>query len=148
MKLKKNAKVEEKLICCFKSDRYLVNFDLSAPKYIKFELLTYRGTMVQRIYVMVMKNDAKFEEELSCCLKIDMMNLTHFNSSTQKSQNLPLNVLLFNKLYNVWAKKVQKIYVWWHWSLMQNFNENWLVLSKMLWGLWQFFTGWKVAISF
>ena len=101
MKLKKNAKVEEKLICCFKSDRYLVNFDLSAPKYINFELLKYRGTMVQRIYVMAMKNDAKFEEELSCCLKVDMMNLTHFNSSTQKSQNLPLNVLLFNKLYNV-----------------------------------------------
>ena len=34
---------------------------------------------------MAMKNDAKFEEELTCLSKIDMRNLTNFNPSTQKS---------------------------------------------------------------
>ena len=29
MSLKSNAKFEEKLICCFKNDKKLVNFDLS-----------------------------------------------------------------------------------------------------------------------
>ena len=29
MTLKSDAKFEEKLICCFKNDNYLVNFDLS-----------------------------------------------------------------------------------------------------------------------
>ena len=36
---------------------------------------------------MTMKNDAKFEKELTCRLKIDMKNLTDFQPSTQKSKN-------------------------------------------------------------
>ena len=32
--------------------------------------------------VMRMKNDAKFEEELTCQFKIDMSNLINFESST------------------------------------------------------------------
>ena len=35
--------------------------------------------------VMTMKNDSKFEEELTCQFKIDMRNLTNFDSSTQNS---------------------------------------------------------------
>ena len=38
---------------------------------------------------MTMKNDAKFEEELTC-FKIDMRNLTNFDPSTQKSKKFPL----------------------------------------------------------
>ena len=40
--------------------------------------------------VMTMKNDAKFEEESTCQFKIDMRNLTNFNSSTRKSQKFAL----------------------------------------------------------
>ena len=39
---------------------------------------------------MKMKNDAKFEEELSCRFKIDMRNLSNFDPSTQKSQTFAL----------------------------------------------------------
>ena len=35
---------------------------------------------------MTMKNDAKFEVELTCQFKIDMSNLTNFYLNTQKSQ--------------------------------------------------------------
>ena len=35
---------------------------------------------------MTLKNDAKFEGELTCCFKIDMKNLTNFDPSTQKSK--------------------------------------------------------------
>ena len=35
---------------------------------------------------MTMKNDAKFEEKLTCQFKIDIRNLTNFDSSTRKSQ--------------------------------------------------------------
>ena len=31
-------------------------------------------------------------------------------------------------------------YVWWHWILIENLKEKWLVLSKMTWGIWQIFT--------
>ena len=35
---------------------------------------------------MEMKNDAKFEEKLTCHFKIDMKNLTNLDLSTQKSK--------------------------------------------------------------
>ena len=36
----------------------------------------------EELYVIAMKNDAKFEEELTCHFKIDMRNLTNFDWST------------------------------------------------------------------
>ena len=33
-----------------------------------------------------MKNDEKFEEELTCCFKINIGNLTNFDLNTGKSQ--------------------------------------------------------------
>ena len=39
---------------------------------------------------MKMKNDAKLEKELNCEFKIDMKNLTDFDTSTQKSQKFAL----------------------------------------------------------
>ena len=44
----------------------------------------------EELCVMTMKNDAKFEEELTCQFKIDMRNLTNFDLSTRKSQNFEL----------------------------------------------------------
>ena len=44
----------------------------------------------EELSVMTMKNDAKFEEELTCQFKIDMRNLTNFDPSTQKSQKFAL----------------------------------------------------------
>ena len=38
MALKNDAKSEKKLICCFKNDKNLVNFDLSTRKIQKFAL--------------------------------------------------------------------------------------------------------------
>ena len=40
--------------------------------------------------VMAMKNDAKFEEELTCQLKIDLRNLTNFDPNAKKFQNFAL----------------------------------------------------------
>ena len=143
---------------------------------------------------MTMKNVQKFEEELTCQLKIDVRNLTNFHPSTRKSQklskvvnvwawnlqgscaswewemmqnlkrnwlfnskltwviwwilswalenleNLHFNGLLLTIVYNVWAKKVQRSYIWLHWRLRQKLKENWLVFSKMTWRIWQIFT--------
>ena len=40
--------------------------------------------------VMTMKNDAKFEEELTSQFKIDIRYLTKFGPSTRKSQKFAL----------------------------------------------------------
>ena len=55
------------------------------PKQKMYEL-KIRGELC----VMRMKNDAKFEEDLTCQFKIDMRNLTNFDPSTQKSQKFAL----------------------------------------------------------
>ena len=40
--------------------------------------------------VMTMKNNAKFEEELTCYFKTDITDLTNFDSSTRKSKKVAL----------------------------------------------------------
>ena len=39
---------------------------------------------------MTMKNNTKFEQELTCHLKIDIRNLTNSDSSPQKSKKFAL----------------------------------------------------------
>ena len=39
---------------------------------------------------MTLESDTKFEEELTYQFKIDMRNLTNFDTSTQKSQKFAL----------------------------------------------------------
>ena len=55
-------------------------------------------------------------------------------------QNLHFYLLLLCKVFNVWPKKVQRSYLSWHWRVMQNLKNNWLVIWKMTWGIWQIFT--------
>ena len=49
---------------------------------------------------MTLKINAKFEEKLICCFKIDN-NLVNFGLSTQNSQNVHFDWFFFGKLYNV-----------------------------------------------
>ena len=44
----------------------------------------------EELWVMAMKNNAKFEEELNFHFKTDMRNFTNFDSSTWKSKNIAL----------------------------------------------------------
>ena len=43
---------------------------------------------------MTMKNDAKFEEELTCQLKIGMRNLANFDLSPEKSEKFRVRIKL------------------------------------------------------
>ena len=58
-------------------------------KFKMYELKMYRG-----FCVMSMKNDTKFEEELTCQFKVDTKNLTNFDPSTRKSQKFTLRLVL------------------------------------------------------
>ena len=44
----------------------------------------------EKLNVMTMKNDAKFEKELICHFKIDMSNMTNFDQRTRKSKQFAL----------------------------------------------------------
>ena len=56
-----------------------------------------------------------------------------------KIWNLNFDELFLSKEHDLWAKKVRKGYISWHWRLMQNLKKNWLVIWKMVWGIWWIF---------
>ena len=57
---------------------------------------------------MTLKNDAKFEEKLTCCLENDMRNFANFHQSTQKCQNWNFNKILLSKVEHVSASNLQR----------------------------------------
>ena len=92
MTLKGEAKFEEKLTCGLESE-----YDKFPPEQFKVLTLGWWDPLIQskesmsskskeEECVMKMKNDGKFEEELTCHFKIDMRNFMNFDPSTWKSQ--------------------------------------------------------------
>ena len=89
--LKIDTKFEGKLIFASKNDmKNLANFHQSTFESLKcgtFIIQSRKHMSLKfagEICVMTVKNDSKFEEELTCQLKIDMKNLINFDLSTQK----------------------------------------------------------------
>ena len=60
-------------------------------------------------------------------------NLVNFLMNSRKSVILCLDGFLLSKPYKVWAKKVQKSYLTWHWRVIKGLEKNWLVVSNMTW---------------
>ena len=104
-----------------------------------YELKIYRGVMCYDIQEWS-KNSKRNWLVVSKMTWGIWRNLTQAPKSLN---NFHFNGLFLIKVYNAWAKKVQRSYVCRHWRLMQNLKENWPVLSKMTWGIWKIFTGWK-----
>ena len=93
MTLKSDAKFEEKLTCGLKNEtRNLANFDQSTRKCQNWDFdrkcMSLKST--EELCAMTMKNDTKFEKELTCNFKIDMRILTNFDPSTRKSKKFAL----------------------------------------------------------
>ena len=60
---------------------------------------------------MTLKDDEKLKGNLTRDMKNDIRNLINFHASSQKSENLQFNGLIFSKAYKVLDEKVQKNYV-------------------------------------
>ena len=84
---------------------------------------------------MALKSDAKFKEKLTCGFKYDIRNLVNFHPKFH------FDGVFLSKVYEVWAKKIQRIYLSWHWTAMQNLKKPDLVVSEMAWGI-----GWTLII--
>ena len=54
--------------------------------------------------------------------------------------NFHFKGLLLSKVYIIWDKKVQKVYLSWQWRVMQNLERNWRFVSKLTRGIRQIFT--------
>ena len=96
MTMKSDAKVEERLTFDWETDmRNMTNFYQSTWKSKKLGLWrvflfeSRKCTSLkftEKLCLMTIENDAKFEEESTCCFKIDMKDLTNFVPNTWKSQ--------------------------------------------------------------
>ena len=97
--LKSHAKFEGKLTCGLENDmRNFTNFHQATWK---FQKSYFHGILLPKVKnawtrnltrscVMTLKNDKKSEEELTCRIKIDIRNLTNFDSSNRKFQKFTL----------------------------------------------------------
>ena len=97
MILKSDAKFEEKLICCFKNDKDLVNFNLITQKVSKIctlfgsccaKYLTFDIKSTEELSFMTLRSHVKFEEKLACGSKNDMSNFVNFHQSLFESLNI------------------------------------------------------------
>ena len=80
------------------------------PLIRSWKIMSLKST--KELFVIAMKNDAKFAEKLTGHLKVDMKNLTNFDLSTRKSKKLLFNWLLWPKYIMFKLRKVRRSYVW------------------------------------
>ena len=137
MALKSDAKFKEKLTCDFKFDiSNLVNFHpisqnsnrLFLSKVYEVWAKKYRGVISHdteqwwKIWKTLTLRFQKWHVELG-----ELSSLEH-----PKVWKLYIDGLFLSKAYTVSVRNFQRIYVSWHWRVLQSLNENWLV-------------GWKVT---
>ena len=88
---------------------------------------------------MTLKNDSKFEEELTCRFEIGHEEFDKF--WPEHSEVLKLCTLmdfLWTK-YKMFDLK-KRGYLSLHWRVIKKLKKNWLVVWKMTQGIWQIFT--------
>ena len=117
MTLKSDAKFEEKLTLGSKNDmRNLVNFNASSGKSENLHFDVLLLSIAYKVSAKKVKNYLSWHWRVIQTLKKnwlfgsknDLRNMVNFNAGSGKSENLHFNGLLFYKVYNVWAKKIQK----------------------------------------
>ena len=73
---------------------------------------------------MTLKSDAKFEEKLTLGSKSDMRNFVNFNTSSGKSENLQLGMLILPIAHKVLAKKVHQNDLSGHLRVIQTLKKS------------------------
>ena len=64
-----------------------------------------RLNSTEELSVMAMKNDTKFQEELTCHFKLTWGNWRILTRALESLKKFPFNELLLSKVYIFWAKK-------------------------------------------
>ena len=66
----------------------------------------------EELRVMTMNNDAKFGEVMTCCFTIDIRNFKNLIRAHKSLKHLHFKGSFLSNVCNIWAKKVQRSYVW------------------------------------
>ena len=122
------------MICCFKIDKKLVNFDPDTQSLIKFH---FDWSLSCKIYNVWPKNAQR----------------SYLSWHWSAMQNLKKNRLVVWKIkWGIWQTFIKALdnalmkvtnlksrYVWWHWRMIQNLKGNWLIW-KLAEEIWQVLT--------
>ena len=113
----------------------LVKFHLSSQKSEIFHcggLLLEKSNKVsaKTVYTeylspIALKSDAKFKRKTDMWFQIWHEEFGEFSPNYLKVRKLYFDGLFLSKVYEVWAKKIQRSYLSWHWTVMQNLNKPW-----------------------
>ena len=63
--------------------------------------------------------------------------IENVHQSTFESLNSKFDGILLSKAKTARALNLQGSFVSWQWRMISNLNRNWLVGSKLTWGIWQ-----------
>ena len=146
MALKSDAKFEEKLTRGLENDtRNLTNFHQSTLKNLKirtfirsfypkqkiYELKIYRGVMCHDNWRMM--QNLKRNWLVSSKWTWGIWRI--LTQALKNLKNLHFNGLLLTKVYDFWAKKSTEELCLMALNIDAKFEENWLKLSSMTWGI-------------
>ena len=92
------------------------------PNHIKFELKKRTEELSLMTLKRVMQSLKK--NWLPMWFQMYMRNFMYFYPTTQVWKFL-FNGLFLSKVYKVWATKIHRGYLSWHWTMMQNLNKLW-----------------------
>ena len=143
MTLKSDAKFEEKLTCCLENDmRNFANFHQSTWKCQNWNFDGILLSKVENIWASNLQRSCvswqwrmvqKLKRNWLAVLKLTWGTSQILTRALESLKNLCFNWLLVTKVYIVWATKVQRSYLSWHWRDMQILKKNWLVVWKKTW---------------
>ena len=150
MKLKRDTKFEEKLTCCLENDmRNFANFHQSTwkcqngnfDKIFLFRVENAWGSNLQWSCVSWQwRVIQKFKRNWLVVLKLTWNSQILTRALEKCKKCFCFNWLLVTKVYIVWATRVQRSYLSWHWGVMQILKKDWPVVWKKTWEIWQIFT--------
>ena len=90
---------------------------------------------------MALNADTTFQGKLTCDFKNNMRDYGKFlPEHVWKSKNWKFDGILLFKVGNLWASNLQGCFVSWQWKMIPSLNRNWLVSSKLIWGIWWILT--------
>ena len=95
---------------------------------------------IGELCLMELNTDTTFEGKLTCAFKIEMRNYSKFSSEhVWKSKTWKFDEIFLSKV-EIYELKFTGEFVSWKWRRIPNLNRNWLVSSKLTWGIWRILT--------
>ena len=131
---------DEKLACCLENDmRNFANFYQSTWKCQNWNFDKIFLSKVENVWASNLqwsfvswqwRVTQKFKRNWLVVLKLTWTSQILTWTLEKSKKGFCFNWLLVTKVYIVWAIKVQRSYLFWHWGVMQTLKKDWPVVWK------------------